>query len=103
LDGIVEGESVHGDFVRFHGNSIALSGISSLPARSILVKEDFGKKAGPAKSITAMERIPGFNKDSGDWFFVKFSTSGKASSINGSSCAKCHRKADGGDFFFAND
>ena len=50
-----------------------------------------------------MEKIDDFSDDSGDWFFSRFDPAGKASEINSKSCIRCHRKADDGDFSFAND
>ncbi len=50
-----------------------------------------------------MQKIEGFSEKSGDWFFSRFDAVGKASKVNSSSCIRCHKKADGGDFSYAND
>ncbi|MGD1979834.1 MAG: cytochrome P460 family protein [Akkermansiaceae bacterium] len=103
LEGLVEGDSVHGDYVRFYANGIALAGMRSLPNGSIVVKEGFHDDQGDLKAITVMEKVDGFSEDSGDWFFSRFDRVGNASKVNSNSCIRCHRKADDGDFSFAND
>jgi|GEM_PF-1347158 len=101
--GLVESDSVHGDFVRFYANGTALADMKKLPNGSIIVKEGFEDDQGDLNAITVMEKIEGFSQDSGDWLFTRFDVEGKASKINSSSCIRCHQKADGGDFSFAND
>lgn len=103
LEGLDEGNSVHGDDVRFYANGIVLADMKNLPNGSIVVKEGFHDDQGDLKAIIVMEKIDDFSDDSGDWFFSRFDPAGKASEINSKSCIRCHRKADDGDFSFAND
>lgn len=103
FEDLTEGDSVHGDYVRIYANATAIADMANLPTGSIVVKEGFHDDQGDLKAITVMERIDGFSEDSGNWFFSRFDTAGNASKINSTSCIRCHRKADDGDFSFAND
>jgi hypothetical protein len=103
LDGIRDGESIHGDHIRLFGNATANGDLATLPAGSIIVKEGYRDAEGTLlKAITAMEKIPGYNDEAGDWFFARFNDSGMATRIN-RGCASCHEDAAGGDFAFIND
>ena len=103
FEGLLESDTVHGDYVRFYANGIALTEMKDLPNGSIVVKEGFDDDEGDLNAITVMEKIDGFSEESGDWFFSRYDTAGKASKVNSNSCIRCHKKADGGDFSFAND
>jgi len=102
--GLVESDTVHGDFVRVYANSTAFGNLKNLLNGSIVVKEGFDDEEGAdLNAITVMEKIGGFSGNSGDWFFSRFDAAGKPSKINSNSCIRCHRKADNNDFSFIND
>ena len=77
---------------------------------SILVREDYDD-TGKRKSISVMYRVKDFDKDRGNWYWLKYSETGsiargagnKAMAGKMTSCVDCHTKAGGNDFVFSND
>lgn len=102
-DGVVEGDSVHGDYVSFFLNSKAAKTFTEPEAGSIVVKEGFDEEGGPIQAITVMQKIPGAYPEQDDWLFARFDPAGKPSMVNSARCIRCHRKADGDDYLFVND
>ena len=117
LDGFQEGQSPHGKFLKYHINSAASNNHRHPGAGSIIIKENY-MSASPSAlgAITVMEKVPGYDPENGDWFWVKFAPDGsvmknpKGMSLAGrvakgmkQGCIACHANAGGGDFLFIND
>ncbi len=117
LGGFQDGQSPHGKFLKYHINSAASNNHRNPGAGSIIVKENY-MSASPSAlgAITVMEKVPGYDPENGDWFWVKFAPDGsvmknpKGMSLAGrvakgmeQGCIACHANADGGDFLFIND
>lgn len=97
------GKSPHGAFLTTYVNKPALRAIqqnaTEMPDGAIVVKENYS----PAKkleAITAMYKKKGYAPSGGNWYWIKFSPSGKVDAqgkIGG--CIKCHSTAPH-DFLF---
>jgi len=115
LEGFQEGKSPHGKFIRYYLNSTARSNPSAPGA--IIVKENYmAKMSDSLGAITVMEKVPGYDMDNKDWFWVKFDPKGsvmknsKKMSLAGrvakgmsKGCIACHSNAGGDDYLFVND
>ncbi len=104
------GNSPHGKVVKLYANRAAAGDPATLPAGSILVKENYGPDGATLMAITVMYRSPGYNPDHGDWYWAKYDPNGRPSQMNGMSiagkvgmCIDCHSGAAGDDYAFAND
>jgi len=95
-------------------NRTAAGNSSTLPDRSIVVKENYAGDGTTLAAITVMYRSKGYNSDAGDWYWVKYNPDGTVASTppdKGSmrlsgrpkGCIECHNSAEGGDFAFFND
>ncbi len=102
-DGMYEGTSPHGAFLKLYINDVAVNAIKEdrpMPDGAIIVKENYGKDKEKLMSLTPMYRKKGYNPDAGDWFWAKYGPEGEvmdAGKIEG--CIGCHRSQE--DWLFA--
>jgi len=108
------GESPHGAMLKMYLNRTAAGRPSELPDRSIVVKENYAADGRTLMAVTVMYRTRGYNKDGGDWYWIKYRPDGSVDEkVAGGSrmhlagkpqgCIECHSGADGGDYAFFND
>lgn len=109
-----QGRGPHGDFLKMYLNRTAAASPDELPNGSIIVKENYAADKETLAAITVMYRSKGYNKDAGDWYWIKYNPDGSiattpeasgANKIMGkpNSCIECHGGAAGNDFTFFND
>jgi len=117
LEGFQDSGAPHGAFVRYFVNSTAARNTDALGNGSILVKENFmARDASTLGAITVMKRIAGYDPDTEDWFWVKFTPRGEVAknpagmALAGrvakgmdQGCIACHENAGGDDYVYAND
>ncbi len=115
LEGFQKGRSPHGKYLKYYVNGIARSNPNAPGA--IVVKENYmAKMSDSLGAITVMEKIPGYDAENKDWFWVKYmkdgsvAKNGKQMSLAGrvakgmsKGCIACHGNAGGGDYLFIND
>jgi hypothetical protein len=113
-EGLREGQSPHGDFVRMYANKAAIDSPSALPYGAILVTENYEQDKRTLKDITVMYRVKGTDPKHNDWYWLKYLPNGtiartpekegkKAIAGRVASCIECHSKAGGNDLVHAND
>lgn len=97
----------NGDFVRSYMNDVAAGAISSFtgefPDGSILVKEQYADAEGTIlNGHTVMWKVPGFDADHGDWYWVAYNGQGETTAHNGvaSYCHGCHAAARADDWVY---
>lgn len=98
--------SPHGFYVRIFANDVALKHRGpSLPPGSILVREGFGidtNTYAPNTEViayTVMYKIAGYNPQVGDWFWARYSGTGKVmESGKLDQCIACHDTGRDNDF-----
>ena len=116
LDGWQDGRSPHGKVLRYHINSTAARTPKNPDNGSIIIKENYGMRDGPLMAITVMQKVPGYDPDSANWFWVKYAPDGsimknpKGMYLAGrvakgmpKGCIACHGNAGGNDYLFIND
>lgn len=103
-DGIYEGQSPHGAFLKLYINDVAekaiKNGKTKMPDEAIIVKENYNKKK-ELVAVTPMYKVKNFNSDAGDWFWAKYGSDGEIMAegkVN--SCINCHNKVSGNDYLF---
>lgn len=112
-DGMYEGQSPHGAFLKMYLNRKAAGNVAELPSGSIVVKENYTPEKTLA-AVTVMYRNKGYNPAAGDWYWVKYNPNGSVAvkptpsgdvRLGGkvTGCIDCHSDAGGGDFAFFND
>ena len=72
-----------------------------MPYGAIIVKENYGKDKKTLMAITPMYKLKGYNPEAGDWFWVKYDSSGKvlkAGKVKG--CIDCHRTQEDKGWLF---
>ena len=102
--GMLEGNEPHGSFNKVYVNDKTYNS-SSAPAEygSIVVKENYNKRK-KLKAITVMYKVKGYNPDVGDWFWVRYSTRGKAKPYGKpKGCVSCHTGNADNDFIYVHD
>ncbi len=113
-NGIYEGKSPHGAFLKMYANRTAAFSPKELPHGSVIVKENYGPDKETLMAVTVMYRSRGYDPKHNDWYWIKYLPDGKvattppekgAKPIAGKfpSCIECHSSAAGNDFAFAND
>ena len=103
-----ESRGPHGVFHRTYLNRAAASGKE--PAQgSIVVHESYARDKRKLLDVVVMCRIPNFDPEHGDWFWVKYRPDGVVSRLGQTklagqvvSCIDCHQKAPGDDFVYGN-
>jgi len=114
FEGWQDGHSPHGKVLRYYINGVAKRNVTASGA--VIVKENYMMKGGPVLSITVMKKIPGYDRDNQNWFWVKYMPNGsvaknpKGMSLAGrvakgmsKGCIACHVNAGGDDMLFVND
>ena len=92
-------DGTHGAYVQIWANDLAYDALvagTAVPDGGIVVKEGYTDEAGTdLTGVTAMQKITGYDADSGDWFWAKYDTAG-AASVTGASagCYGCHSAYD---------
>ena len=79
--GLLPGKAPHGPYHKVYVNETLLNaGSVPVPYGSIQVKENYN----PSKkkvAITVMYKVKGFNPDAGDWFWARYTLSGKSGPV----------------------
>lgn len=109
--GMYEGQSPHGAYLKMYVNQTAARDVERLPAKSIIVKENYAPDQKTLGAVTVMYRVEGYDPEHGDWYWIKYrpdgtvdqTPDGKPISGRFASCINCHEGSDGGDYTFAND
>jgi len=110
-----KGTSPHGSILRYYVNAAAEQDLTKNGA--VIVKENYSEENKNAlKSVTVMEKRTGYDPETNNWFYVKYSPEGKVmenpkgAKLAGlvgkggtQGCIPCHRDAGGGDYLFMND
>ena len=107
-DGVIS--NPHGESSKTFADKTAADDAINLPIGSILVREDHDEGS-KRQSISVMYRVKGYDKDQGNWYWLKYQQNGsivrdsnkKAVAGKVASCIECHAKAKGRDFVFSND
>ncbi len=117
FEGWQPGFNFHGRDVKYFINHTTAENLVTFLNGSIIVKEVYRDRAPEAMmAVTAMQKIPGYDPEHNDWFWVKFAPDGSVMSnplgmkLAGrvgkgmmKGCIPCHSSAGGEDFVFAND
>ena len=113
--GWAEGVSPHGEILRYYINQKANEDLTQDGA--VIVKENYSEKSPDAlMSVTVMQKREGYDPETNNWFYVKYSPDGKVmddedgkpvAGLVGkgkeSGCIPCHKTAGGNDYLFMND
>ncbi len=102
--GMQEGRAPHGPLHKVFVNKQALeSATPPLQYGAIEVKENYSKDK-ELKAITVMYKVKGYNPDDGDWFWVKYSPTGKALKVGKPmGCIGCHGTRAANDFVLVHE
>lgn len=108
--GFTEGKSPHGVFLKVYANETAANSPRELPAKSVLIKENYDKDK-KLIAITPMYNVGNnYHPEHGNWFWAKykpdgsiFESEGKKLSGRVQGCIDCHESAGGDDYVFTND
>jgi hypothetical protein len=115
FQGWQEGQSPHGAILKYYVNGTAEQSLTDDGA--VIVKENYSEQsAGALKSVTVMQKRAGYDPETENWFYVKYSPEGevmenpkgmKLAGLVGKDgtegCVPCHETAGGGDYLFMND
>jgi len=115
FDGWQDGTSPHGSVLRYYVNNAAEQDLMSNGA--VIVKENYSEQSEDAlQSVTVMEKRQGYDPETKNWFYVKYSPDGKVmenpqgAKLAGlvgkgaeAGCVPCHKTAGGDDYVFMND
>jgi len=104
LDGMYEGQSPHGAYLKLYINEITnialLQDDEEMPLNAILVKENYDKNKNLV-AITPMYKVDAYNPEAGNWFWAKYSKDGKIMAEGKvQSCIACHTKVKDDDYVF---
>ena len=104
-EGLQPGKGPHGKFVRTFVNPIGAEHPDAPGYGSVIVKENYSSEnLASLESLTVMQRVEGYDPDNDDWFWARYTPSGKLTdSGKVESCSNCHFDAGGDDFVFLND
>ena len=104
-EGIYEGKSPHGAYLKLYGNSIAVKAARDgkpMPEGAIIVKENYGQDKKTLMAVTPMYRIKGYNPDGGDWYWVKYGADGDVMAAGKpKGCISCHSVQKDKDWLFS--
>lgn len=102
--GMQDGRAPHGPKHKVFVNDLALnSPTPPLQYGAIQVKENYSK-AEELKAITVMYKVKGYNPDSGDWFWAKYSPEGKPLKVGKPmGCIGCHGTREANDFVLVHE
>lgn len=120
-DGFYVGAEPHGMILRVFVNEIAMndlaSGADAFSEGAILVKENHAPGAvdvagmaaqapvadfeGDLAALTYMVKVPGYNRDAGDWFWAKQQPDGTIDAAGApAGCVGCHAQVADNDWVF---
>ncbi len=97
---VASADGTHGPYVQIWANDLAYDALvagTAVPDGGLVVKEGYDDEAGTAlRGISAMQKITGYDADSGDWFWAMYDASSGAASQAGSvsGCYGCHSAYD---------
>ena len=105
-------DNPHGEISKTYANKVAADNPTGLTDGSIFVREDYDADQ-KRISISVMYRVKDYDKEHGNWYWIKYLADGKvarSSKEDGNklvagkvtSCIDCHAKADGKDYIFSN-
>jgi hypothetical protein len=92
-EGMLEGKSPHGKYVRIFVNRVALEAAKTgkpMPDGAIIIKENY-KDTNALAVLTPMYKVKGYNPTAGDWYWTKIAANGKVlgeGKLKG--CIRCH-------------
>lgn len=109
------GKSPHGAVLKYYVNGTAVENATADGA--IIVKENYSAESDDAlMSVTVMEKRAGYDPETKNWFYVKYSPDGEvmenpagkplAGTVGkggAKGCVPCHANAGGDDYLFMND
>ncbi|MFW6257326.1 MAG: cytochrome P460 family protein [Prolixibacteraceae bacterium] len=103
-DGMYEGQSPHGAFLKLYVNDVAKKaiqdGAKTMPDKALIVKENYNKKKELA-AVTPMYKVENYNSNAGDWFWAKYGSDGEVMAEGKvGSCIDCHNKVSSNDYLF---
>lgn len=105
-DGI---QNPHSTISKTYVDKTGSADTADLPIGSILVREDYDAERNRT-SISVMYRVKDYDKEHGNWYYLRYLEDGSLARANGksvagrvASCIECHTKAKGKDFVFSND
>lgn len=103
---LYKGTEPHGALLTTFVNDTAyysLKGKKGMADGSIIAKENYSSDK-QFKALTVMYKIKGYNPEGGDWFWAKYSISGKAE-VSGKvkACIECHGKKKNNDYIMTGD
>ncbi|MBS1985405.1 MAG: cytochrome P460 family protein [Bdellovibrionales bacterium] len=110
-ESLAEGvENPHSTISKTYASKSAADDPKEFPMGSILIREDYDANR-KRQSISVMYRIKDYDKDHGNWYWIKYlengtvarGTDNKAIAGKVTTCIECHGKARGKDFVFSND
>lgn len=108
------GKEPHGTLLITYVNDIAYDAIVNkkerMPPEAIIIKENYTQNKDLA-SITAIQKIEGFNPDANDWYWVQFGPGGEVMTIEEygqttrlagkiDECINCHSEQSSNDYLF---
>jgi hypothetical protein len=103
-EGMLAGRAPHGKFHKVFVNKKGKDSTSPpLQYGAIEVKENYSPSK-ELKAITVMYKVKGYNPDSGDWFWAKYSPTGKVlKSGKPKGCIGCHSTRVANDFVLVHE
>ena len=115
FEGWQEGQSPHGAILKYFINQTAEQDLTD--DGSVIVKENYSSESDDAlKSVTVMEKRAGYDPETKNWFYVKYSPEGEVMQNpegaylaglvgkgKAKGCIACHAAAGGDDYLFMND
>lgn len=102
-----KGNEPHGALLTTYVNGPALAAIEgrhgALPAGAMVIKENYmpGKNLA---AITVMYKVAGYNREGGDWYWVKFAPSGAVETEGKEPmCIACHAAKRDNDYLYTGN
>jgi hypothetical protein len=104
---LYEGSEPHGALLTTYVSRRALgaleAGEAPLPDSTILVKENYAPDS-TLVAVTVMFKVPGYNADHGDWYWLKRKPDGAIEAEGRvQSCIRCHGSHAAGDYIMTTD
>jgi hypothetical protein len=102
--GMQPGRAPHGPLHKVYVNDMALNSTGTpVQYGSIQVKESYGKDK-KLQNITVMYKVPGYNPDDGDWFWVLYGLDGSVKKEGKpAGCVGCHGSRAKNDFILVHE
>jgi hypothetical protein len=100
---LYKGTEPHGIYITVYVNDTALDSIKKVGGmadNSIVIKENYNADK-QLTSVTAMQKVKGYNPEGGDWFWVRFGPDSKVTDEGKVvMCLGCHTVAKGNDYIY---